>query len=388
MLQKKPLSYLEISKKNLIYNFKQFKGYLRKGTLVSAVIKSNAYGHGDIEVVKVLSPFVDYFQVNSFEELKKIKNTTNKPILVFGYVGISDMEDAIRLGCILSVFDSEHLSLINKIAQNLNKKQKVHIVVDSFLGREGIMPETVEVFIKNLLKMKNIIVDGIYSHFANIEDTSDFSYGKKQVDIYENIINVFEKYGFSDFKKHISATSGVMVYEKNYGNNKIVRIGIGLYGLWPSKYLEKKLGNKYRDLDKSTGKISLKPVLSWKTHIAQVKVLPMGYFIGYGLTYKTNKEMKVAVIPQGYADGFSRELSNKGNALIGGTRCSVLGRVAMNMFVVDVSHLNKVKAGDEVVILGQQKKENISIEEMSEKLNTINYEIVARINPLLPRIIV
>ena len=377
MLQKIPLSYIEISKKNLIHNFKQFRIYLKKGTLISAVIKSNAYGHGDVEIVKILSPIADYFQVNSFEELKKIKNCTAKPILVFGYVGINDLESAIKLGCILSVFDLEHLKNINRIAHELNRKQKVHIVIDSLLGREGIMSENAEIFIKNLLKMKNILVDGVYSHFANIEDTADLSYAKKQIIAYEGAIKFFEKYGFNNLKKHISATSGVMIYEKSSGNNQIVRIGIGLYGLWPSEQLEETFKNN----------IILKPVLSWKTHIAQVKILPTGYFIGYGLTYKTHKEMKVAVIPQGYADGFSRALSNQGEVLIGATRCKVLGRVAMNMFVVDVSHLNKVKVGDEVVILGQQKNESISVEEMAQKFDTINYEIVARISPLLPRVV-
>jgi alanine racemase len=320
---------------------------------------------------------VDYFQVNSFEELKKIKNSTSKMILVFGYVGNSDLENAIKLGCILSVFDLPHLILINKIASILNKKQKVHIAIDSLLGREGIMPNEIEIFIKKLMKMKNIIVDGIYSHFANIEDTANFSYAEKQIKVYESIIKIFIKYGFNDLKTHISATSGTMVYEKNSGNNKIVRLGIGIYGLWPSLYLNKSLKNK----------IILKPILSWKTHIVQVKILPIGYCIGYGLTYITNKETKIAVIPQGYADGYDRRLSNIGEVLISGTRCKVLGRVAMNMFVVDVTNLNKVKEGDEVVILGFQKSESICADEIAKKLNTINYEIVARINPLLPRIV-
>jgi len=376
--QKKTLSYIEISKKNLIHNIKQFRNFIKKETLICAVVKSNAYGHGDEEAVRILSPHVDYFQINSIEELKRIKKYTTKPILVLGYVGKNDLEKVIKLGCILSVFDLHHLFMINRIAKKLNKKQKVHIAIDSFLGREGIMPNDAEIFIQNLNRTKSIIVDGIYSHFANIEDTTNFSHAQKQINTYKNVMEIFKKYGLKNIKTHISATSGVMVYEKNKKQNDIVRIGIGTYGMWPSEYLKNTLADK----------IELKPVLTWKTHIAQVKVLPLGYSVGYGLTYMTKKETKVAVIPQGYADGFSRELSNKGEVLIAGTRCEVLGRVAMNMFVVDVSHLPDIKEEDEVVLLGQQGKEVISAEELAQKQNTINYEITTKINSLLPKMIV
>jgi alanine racemase len=373
----KDLSYIEINKNNLIHNVKQFKSLLKGGTLFSAVIKSNAYGHGDVEVVKILNNYVDYFQINSIEELERIKKYTKKPILVFGYVGKNDLEKAIRLGCILSVFDLKHLILINNIAKKLNKKQKVHIAVDSFLGREGIMQKDVEIFVKELLKFKNIIVDGIYSHFANIEDTTNFAYAQKQIDAYENTLNIFKKYGFTKIKTHISATSGIMVFEKDKGRNDIVRAGIGIYGMWPSEYLEKKLKNK----------IKLKPVLTWKTHVAQVKILPVGHSVGYGLTYFTPKETKIAVIPQGYFDGIDRKLSNKGEVLIKGKRCRILGRVAMNMFVVNVSHVKNIKSEDEVVILGKQGKEEITAEELADKIDTINYEITTRISGFLPKII-
>ena len=377
MQKAKPLSYIEISKKNLIHNVKQIKSLLKKDTKFVAVIKSNAYGHGDVEVVKILSNHVDYFQVNSIEELERVRKFTKKPILVLGYVAKSDLEKAIKLGCVLSVFDSHHLVLINKAAVKLNKKQLVHIAVDSCLGREGIMPNEVEIFIKNLLKMKNVIVDGIYSHFANIEDTANFAYAQKQIDAYENTLNIFKKYGFDKIKTHISATSGIMVYEKDKNRNNIVRAGIGIYGMWPSDYLEKRLKNR----------ITLKPVMTWKTHVAQVKTLPAGHSVGYGLTYFTPKETKVAVIPQGYFDGIDRGLSNKGEVLIKGKRCRILGRVAMNMCVVNVTHVENVKEEDEVVILGKQGNEVITAEELADKIDTINYEITTRTSAYLPKVI-
>lgn len=377
MQKKLPLSYLEISKKNLIHNVKQFRSLIKKGTEISAVIKANAYGHGDKEVAKILSPYVDYFQVNSVEELERVKKITKKPILVFGYVGKNDLEKAIKLGCFLSVFDLKHLVEINKAAKKLNKKQRVHIAVDSYLGREGIMPDDIEVLVEKLQKMKNVVVDGIFSHFANIEDTINFSHAQKQIDSYKNTVEIFKKHKFEQIKTHISATSGTMIYEKNAGENNIVRIGIGIYGMWPSEYLKNILEDK----------IILKPVLTWKTHIAQIKTLPAGHSISYGLTFITSKETKIAIIPQGYADGVDRKLSNKGEVLIQGTKCKILGRVAMNMFVVDVSHLDKISEGEEVVILGNQKTEKITTENLAKQIGTINYEITTRINPLLPKII-
>ena len=153
-----PLSYLEISRENLIHNVKQFRNLIKKETKLSAVVKSNAYGHGDKEVVKIISPYVEYFQVNSTNELERIKKITKKPILVFGYVGKNDLSKAIKIGCILTAFDFKHLLLINESARKLNKKQKVHLAIDSHLGREGFIPREVEKILPEIKKMKNIIM--------------------------------------------------------------------------------------------------------------------------------------------------------------------------------------------------------------------------------------
>ncbi len=377
MQKKLPLSYIEISKKNLIHNIKQFRKILNKKTKIIGVIKANAYGHGDKEIVKIINPYVQYFQVNSIEEFERIRKITRKPILIFGYLDEEGINKAVKFGVIISAFDLVHLLKINYIAGLLRKKVKVHISVDSYLGREGFMPDQIKKIIPEIKNMKNIIIDGIYSHFANIEDTANFSHAQKQIDIYHECIKIFKKNGFPNIKTHISATSGILIYEKNKNLHNIVRLGIGLYGMWPSKYLEK-------SLDSET---LLKPVLKWITHIAQVKILPANYSIGYGLTYVTKKETKIAVIPQGYADGFNRALSNNGEVLIKGRKAKILGRVAMNMFVADVSKIKDVRPGDEVIILGKQEKQKITAEDIAKKSDTINYEVTTRISPLLQRII-
>jgi len=372
------LSYIEISRENLIHNIKQFRSLVKSKTEIAVVVKANAYGCGDKDVVKIIAPYTDYFQVDDIEELERIRKITKKPIFVFGYLNDDGIKRTIKLNAIISAFDLIHILKINHTAGLLKKKVKVHLAIDSYLGREGIMPSQVENIIKEIKNLKNIILDGVYSHFANIEDTMNFTHAQKQIDIYHKCVEIFRKNGFENIKTHISATSGILIYEKGENLHNIVRLGIGLYGMWPSEHLEY--------LNKK--KIILKPVLKWVTHIAQIKVLPANYSIGYGLTYITKKATKIAVIPQGYADGLPRALSNNGEVLIRGKRAKILGRVAMNMLVVDISNIKDVLPEDEVVILGKQGKNEITAEQIAKESNTINYEVTTRISALLPKVVV
>ena len=385
-----PISYIELSKKNLVHNFQELKKIAKKGTEIAVVIKSNAYGHGQNEVAKILEPYADYFQVNSISELELLRKVTKKKTFVLGYVEKNEIEKVIKLGCILSIFSLEQLEHIEKATRKLKIKQEIHIPIDAYLGREGFLENELEKFFTEIKKCKNIKLTGVYAHFANIEDTKNLTHAGKQIKKYKEAIDLAEKFGFKKLQTHISATSGLLMYEKDSGENSVVRIGVGIYGMWPAEHIK----NLY------LGKLDLKPVMTWKTKIAQIKTLPAGHSVGYGLTYITGEETKIAVIPIGYADGYDRGLSNIGEVLIGGTRCKVLGRVAMNMFVVDVNHLKSVKIEDEVVILGKQGKEparnashndvggEITAEEIAQKIDTINYEITTRISPFLPRIIV
>ena len=372
------LSYIEISKGNLIHNFKQFKNLIGKNTKIACVIKANAYGHGDEIVAKILSPYTDYFQVDGVEELERVRKVTKKPILILGYLNEDGIRRVLKQGGIISAFDLIHLLKINKIAKDLKRKATVHLAIDSYLGREGIMPEQCGKIITEIKKMENIKLDGIYSHFANIEDTMNRTHAERQIETYHNCVKSFRENGFPDIKTHISATSGILVYEKGNDMHHIVRLGVGLYGMWPSEHLG--------FLNKKN--IALKPVMRWITHIAQVKVLPANFPVGYGLTYITRRKTKIAVIPQGYFDGVVRLLSNKGEVLIKGKRAKILGRVAMNMFIVDITNIKDVMPDDEVVLLGGQGKGIITPEEIANQSDTINYEVTTRVNALLPRVIV
>lgn len=372
------LSEIQISKSNLLHNFRVFRSVVSPKTKILSVVKANAYGHGLPQVVSILDKQTDYFGINHLSELRLLRKYSNKPTLVMGYVMKSDLEEAVKLNGTLVIYDIDKAIGLSKIGKKLNKKAKIHIKIDASLGRQGILLSDAGRFASELKKIKNIDIEGIYAHFSNIEDTRDFSHAQKQIEDYKKAIRIFRLNGLPNLKTHESSTAATFVYEKNKGINDIVRIGLGLYGLWPSEEVKQDYSNKFK----------LKPVMRWITHVAQVKTVPANFTIGYGLTFKTETSTKIAIIPQGYSNGYDRGLSNIGEVLISGKRCKILGRVAMNMFAVDVSNAGKVKTEDEVVLLGRQKNEQISAEELAGKLGTINYEIVARISPLIPRVLI
>ncbi len=373
------LSYIEISKENLLHNLSMMKSLVKKDVKTVCVVKANAYGHGQNEVTSVLEDVADYFQVDDLQELKLLRTFSQKEILVLGYVAKDEMKEALELDGILGVYDEQQILALNATAKALGKKAVVHLKIDAYLGRQGVMPEKVQKIAAVLKRCAHVVLEGVYSHFANIEDTRDFSHAQKQINAFAVAVEILKQAGYENLKTHMSASSGIMVWEKNKGESHLVRPGIGMYGMWPSDDLKKRL---------ESDTFFLKPVMRWVSHVAQVKIVPAGYSIGYGLTHVTKKETKIAVVPQGYSDGYDRGLSNVGEVLIRETKCKVLGRVAMNMFVVDVSHLEKVAAEDEVVLLGKQGEAQITAEEIAEKIGTINYEITTRISPLLPRTIV
>lgn len=372
----KPLSYLELSREKLRHNAHAFRNFIHPSTKLGAVVKANAYGHGQAEVTAILEDMVDYFLVDDIEELRRLRESSTKPALVLGYIAKADLEKAVQLKGELALYDTERLMLLQELAVQKNLQAVIHLKIDAFLGRQGILLEDVAAFATQLQRCPQVTLAAAYSHFANIEDTSDFSHAEKQLATLNQAVQLLRNNGFPGISSHISATSGVMLYEKNSPTHSLVRVGIGLYGLYPSSSILAK-----------NEELQLQPILRWVSHLAQVKTVPAQFPIGYGLTYITSKETKIAIVPQGYSDGYDRGLSNVGEVLVQGTRCPVLGRIAMNMFAIDVSHLPNVQAEEEVILLGNQGTESISAEELAEKIGSINYEITARLSPLLPRIV-
>lgn len=369
------LSFIEVNADNVRHNIESLKGALPNKKII-AVVKANAYGIGVREVVPILEDHVDVFAVDDVEELHSLRFLTEKPVYMLGYVPHEDLERVIDMQAVPTVYDIETLREIEKHAYARKISVPVNIKIDAQLGRQGLTLETLDEMVAALKLCSHVDLHGVYAHFANIEDTKDFSHAQKQIDYYKNACQMFESAGFEHFEKHISSTAGSLVYDATADYCSHVRLGIGLYGLWPSEHVHE-----------DTTNITLKPVATWKTKVAQVKNLPKGHSIGYGLSHILERDSVVAVIPQGYSDGYDRKLSNTADVLIHGQRCPAIGRVAMNMFVVDVTDIDNVQQEDEVVLLGCQADEEITAEELSDIVETVNYEIIARLSPLLPRVV-
>lgn len=375
------MQVVEISKKNLIYNLKQFRKRIGKRTKIMAVVKANAYGHGMREVAKIVSQNgADWLGVNSVEEgllLRKLK--IRQPVLVLGYIPLTNLKEAIAGNLSFGVYNPGTVKKASQIASRLKKKAKLHPKIETGTNRQGIKMDDLESFIKFCLEKKDIEIEGIYTHYANIEDTLDHTFALSQLRKFKKAVQLIKQLGVEPLC-HTACSAAIILYPQTYFD--LVRLGISLYGLWPSREVEI-LANRSRKT-----KLELKSVLTWKTIVAQVKEIAKGETVSYGRTFRANREMKIAIIPVGYWDGYDRKLSNCGRVLIRGQFAPVVGRICMNMFMVDVSEIDNLKPEEEVVLIGKQGKNEIKAEELAEKIGTINYEVVTRINPLIPRKVV
>lgn len=371
------LTWVEVSKSALNKNIKTFCNLIGPKRILGVAVKGNAYGHGLVECSQIfLKAGVDYLCVNSLWEAEKLRKAKIKaPILIMGYVSLKDLQQAVGLNCDLIVYNLESLQKVG----SLKEKVKVHLKIETGNHRQGIEIKDLSEFIELFKKHKNLELKGVSTHFADLEDRIDHKYASYQLNEFKKAVDFLEENGLKPEFKHCANSAATLLLPEAYFN--FVRVGIGAYGLWPSEKTKISAG-------KMKKKIALSPALTWKTKVAQIKEVKKGDLIGYGCTYKMEKDGRIAVLPVGYYEGFSRSLSNKGFVLIQGKRAPVVGRVCMNMIMVDVTHIPKIKLEDEVVLIGRQGKEELAAEEMAELLGTINYEVVTRIGEGVERRVV
>ena len=274
------------------------------------------------------------------------------------------------------VYREDVAQVLSRSAQDAGTTARIHLKVETGTHRQGIALEELSGFVERILKLPNLDIEGVYTHFANIEDTLDASFAQLQIEKFRQALAILKAAGAHPSWVHAAATAGALLYPETGFN--MIRVGIGTYGIWPSR--ETQLAARERGRQ-----ITLTPALTWKTRIAQIKTVEAGN-IGYGLTYQASHRMKIAVLPIGYFDGYDRKLSNCGRALVGSRAVPVVGRVMMNMIALDVTDA-VVNVDDEVVLIGRQGKSEIRVEEVAEKSGTIAYEVVSRINPGIPRVV-
>lgn len=368
-----PLTYIKISKKALLNNIAQIKKILPKKTKFMAVVKANAYGHGLFEVVNSVKNNVDYFAVFAFTDAVLMrKKGIKKPILVLGRILKEQVDEAIKhdLEVTVSTLD---------ILQQVKKPLKAHICVDTGLGRDGFVFTDLKKVIEASKNSKVKIV-GLYAHLAASDDSKENSYTEKQITELLTWKKAFNEIGLKPLVHHSASAGNIFgkIKEKFTKEFDIARIGVSLYGMWPSN-----------EVKKSRQKIvKLQPVLTWIAKITELRHLPKGSKISYNCTYTLQRDSKIATLPIGYFDGISRLSSNKALAIVGGKKVPQIGRVTMNLIVLDVTDVKNVKIGDEVIIIGKKGNLEISADDLGAWGQTSCYESLTRINANILRKVV
>ena len=368
-------AWVEINLSNLEHNVLLIKDFLKKNCNpnpdIFAVIKADGYGHGSLMCAPTLIACgVKYFGVASIDEgIELRENKINQPILVLGASPLWAMENAIKYDICVSIFNEEHIEMAQQLYERLNQKLKVHIKLDTGMNRIGINKENSNNFIKKVLNSNAIDLEGIFTHFADVENNDLF---KRQIDEFQEIINPFEDiFKEKKVKVHCLNSPGMFSYPQY--SYDMVRMGVIMWGLTP-------YSNKNPNMPK------VLPVMGLKARITNIHTLKKGDGISYGHTYIASKDTKVATIPIGYADGVARSLSGKISAYLNGKEIKQIGRITMDQIMFDVSNVD-CKVGDIIVLLGDENKTD-TIDTWAEKLNTINYELTCRLKMRLSRIYV
>lgn len=357
-------TWIEIDREALLFNFEKFKKMTRSADLM-AIVKSNAYGHGLVLVSKYIAESKEgkniWFGVDSVVEAFRLrKEGIKNPILVLGYTLPLYLKKAAENNISLTISNFESLT---NLARS-KRKPKFHIKIESGMYRLGFQLDEIEKLI-SLFKKYALRPEGIFSHFAA---AGNELYTKKQIRIFNQALEIFKLRKIVPRIVHFAKTEGIVL--RPDAHYSLVRLGIGLYGYYPARNQK------------------LKPVMTWKTIVAEVKKVKRGEYIGYDCTEKCGRDSMIAVLPIGYWHGYDRGLSSIGEVLIHGKRAKVMGRVCMDMTMIDVTDIKNVKIGDEVVLLGGQGSDYISADEIGDKIETSSYEVLTRTNPLIKRILV
>lgn len=376
------LQRIEVSRSALVHNIQQFRRIIGLRRKFMAVVKANAYGHGLCEVAGIaLENGVDWLGVNSVEEGAALRDGGfSCPVLVLGYIPLDALAEAVARELRLMVYNRETVERLAAVARRQGKKAIVHVKVETGTRRQGVEVEDVWPFIRTIRRHPGLVLEGLSSHFANIEDTTKHDYPRLQLEAFKTACRTVRAHGARVPVKHMSCTASTILFPET--DFSMARVGLGLYGQWPSKetYLS--------CLEKKREPLSLRPVLSWRARVAQVKRVGPDSCIGYGCTYKTTRPTVLAVIPVGYFDGYDRGLSNAAHVLVRGKRAPVRGRVAMDFFMADITDIPGVRLEDEVTLIGADGREKVTADDLAGLAGTISYEILARLNPLIPRVIV
>lgn len=364
--------WAEIDLDNVAYNMQQIRKCSKSKDIIG-IVKADAYGHGAVDVAPVLlQNGANRLAVAVLSEaVELIKSGIKCPIMILGYTPLSIADDIIKYGIEQTVFSFEYARELSQMAKNKHTNLKIHIALDTGMGRIGFMPDKKSVEdVYKISTLPNIELEGLFSHFSTADEENK-EYTKIQLEKFNWFYNELVKKGVKINTRHIANSAAIMELPETHF--EAVRPGVILYGYYPSK-----------EVDKS--KLDLKPVMTLKTNVVHIKEMANGQYISYGRKFQCNRKSIIATLPVGYADGYTRMLSNVGKVIVNGKFAPIVGRICMDQCMIDITNIPDVKVGDEVTLMGESEGIKITADDIADMLNTINYEVVCMISKRVPRV--
>lgn len=364
-------TYAQIDLQAIRHNIREVKNHINRQTKVMAIVKANAYGHGAVPVSQTLRDMVDAYGVAMIEEALELREAgIEKDILILGYTGEEWYDELVESQISQTVYTYDMAQKLSVVATKYGKPARIHIKLDTGMGRIGFAPteETLDI-VEQIVHLPGVMLEGIFTHFARADEKT-IDAARAPFSLFMDFVARLEERGIEIPLKHASNSAAIMSFPE--ANLSMVRSGIMTYGLYPSEEVQKR-------------EIELQPAMEWKALISYVKRVDAGTSISYGGTFTADHPMIVATVPVGYADGMKRELSGKGRVLVQGEYAPILGRVCMDQFMIDVTHIPDVKIGDLVTIFGTDGNKSIPVEEVAELAHSFNYEFVCSVTNRVPR---
>jgi alanine racemase len=383
-------SYLELSQSALQENVNFLQDYIGDDTVFCSVVKGNAYGHGIETFVPMAEECgIRHFAVFSADEARlasQYKKKEESHVMIMGMVGNKEIAWAIEKEVSFFVFELDRLKAAADQAKKLREPARIHLLLETGMNRLGFVKEDLVEAVEIIKDNEDWLqIEGICTHYAGAENISNYLRIKNQIEKFKELYSWLKDQGIDEKYKHTACSAAALNYPDTIMD--MVRFGIAQYGFWPNRETYMNFLREYSDFDK-VHEDPLERVMSWKSEVMSIKKVDPGEFVGYGATYQTSRQEKIASCAIGYSHGYKRELTNTGVVLVNEQRAQVAGLVNMNLITFDVTHIPDVEKGDEVVIIGKQGNEEITVASFSEMINHMNYEILVQIPSRLPRQIV
>jgi alanine racemase len=380
-------SWCEVSTSAICSNIRTFRHCIGASVKLGVVVKSDAFGHGLISCAKAfLEAGADWLIVNfAYEAVKLREAGITAPIYICGNTSAAQASIIAATQARVVVYDADVIRAMAEAGQAAGHSIRLHLKIETGTHRQGVDLKTAIALAQLIKELDGVELEGIATHYADIEDTTDHRFAHQQLMQLQEARDAFRRAGLEVPMVHSANSAATILWSETHGS--LVRVGIAAYGLWPSKEVYAKILQTFTA--RGEGFIpNLQPVLSWRARVVQVKEVPVGGYVSYGRTFRATYPMRIAVLPIGYHEGYDRRLSNLAYVLINGVRSPVRGRVCMNMTMVDVTHIPEVKVGTIATLLGTDGEERVSAEQLASWMGTINYEVVSRIHPSQPRYVI